>query len=72
MTATLSLCFSFLSHHAACTPHSFHLRAVHGYALLLFFHSATTVRLPHASLRFHFMAVLDARFYLMLLESGTF
>ena len=26
----------FFSHHAACTPHSFHLRAVHGYALLLF------------------------------------
>ena len=62
----------FFSHHAACTPHSFHLHAVHGYALLLFFHSATAVRLPHASLPFHFMAVLDARFYLMLLESGIF
>ena len=65
------LLFSF-SHYAACTPHLIHLRAVHGYALLPFFHSATAVRLPHASLRFHSMAVLDARFYLMLLESGIF
>ena len=37
-----------------------------------FFHSATAVQLPHALLRFHFMAVLGARFYLMLLESGIF
>ena len=38
----------------------------------LLFHSATAVRLPHALLPFHFMAVLDAHFYLMLLGSGTF
>ena len=60
----------FFSHYAACTPHLLHLRAVHGYVLPLLFHSATTVWLPHASLRFHFMAVPDARFHLMLLESG--
>ena len=35
----------------------------------LFFHSATAMRLPYALLRFHSMAVLDARSYLMLLES---
>ena len=63
--------FSF-SHYASCIPHSLHLRAVHGYALLLFFHSATAMRLPYALLRFHTMAVLNARFYLMLLESGIF
>ena len=34
--------------------------------------SATAVRLPHALLRFHSMAVLDARFCLMPLESGIF
>ena len=34
------------------------------------FHSATAMRSPYVQLRFHFMAVLDARFYLMLLESG--
>ena len=62
----------FLSHYAACTPHFIHLHAVHGYVLLLFFHSATAVRLPHALLPFHFMAVLDAHFYLMLLGSGIF
>ena len=45
---------------------------MHGYALLLSFRFATGVWLPHASLRFHFMAVLDARFYLMLLGSGIF
>ena len=72
MTATLSLCFPFFSHHAACIPHFIHFRAEHGYALLLSFHSATAVRLPHALLLFHFMAVLDARSYLMLLESGIF
>ena len=38
----------------------------------LLFHSATTVQLPHALLRFHFMAVLDAHYYLMLLGSGIF
>ena len=38
----------------------------------LLFHSATAMRLPHAILHFHFMAVLDARFYLMLLGSGIF
>ena len=65
------LLFSF-SHYAACTPHPLHLRAVHGYALLLFFHSATAMRLPYVLLRFHFMAMLDARFHLMLLESGIF
>ena len=65
------LLFSFhIMPHALLTP--FHLHAVHGYILLLFFHSATAVQLPHALLRFHFMAMLDARFYLMLLESGTF
>ena len=37
-----------------------------------FFHSATAVRLPHALLPFHFMAVLDTRFYLMLLGTGIF
>ena len=36
----------------------------------LLFHSATTERLPHALLRFHFMAAPDERFYLMLLGSG--
>ena len=30
------------------------------------------MRLPYVQLRFHFMAVLDACFYLMLLESGIF
>ena len=60
----------FFSHYAACTPHFIHLCAVHGYALLL--HSATAVRLPHALLPFHFMAMLDAHFYLMLLGSGIF
>ena len=39
---------------------------------LLSFHSATAMRLTHVLLHFHFMAVLDARFYLMLLESGIF
>ena len=63
--------FSFhIMPHALLIP--FHLRAVHGYALLLFFHSATAVRLPHAPLRFHSMAMLDAHFYLMLLESRIF
>ena len=62
----------FFSHHAACIPHFIHLRAVHGYALLLSFHSANAVRLPHALLPFHSMAVLDAHFYLMPLESGIF
>ena len=38
----------------------------------LLFHSPTTVRFPHALLPFHLMAVLDARFYLMLLGSGIF
>ena len=37
---------------------------------LLLFHSATAMRLPYVQLPFHFMAVLDARFYLMLLGSG--
>ena len=37
----------------------------------LLFHSPTAVRLPYVLLRFHFMAVLDARFYLMLLGSGN-
>ena len=60
----------FSSHHAACTPHPLHLRAVHGYTLLLHFHSATAVRLPYVQLRFHFMAVLDARSHLRLLGSG--
>ena len=74
MTATLSCLYAslFFSHYAACTPHFIHLRAVHGYALLLSFHSATTVQLPYVLLHFHSMAVLDARFYLMLLESGIF
>ena len=36
------------------------------------FHSATAVRLPHAPLRFHSMAMLDTRTYLMLLGSGIF
>ena len=36
----------------------------------LLFHSATAVRLPYVLLRFHFMAVLDACFYLMPLGSG--
>ena len=65
------LLFSY-SHYAACIPHFIHPRAVHGYTLLPFFHSATAVRLPHALLPFHSMAVLDARFYLMPLESGIF
>ena len=65
------LLFSFhIMPHALLTP--FHLRAVHSYALLLSFHSTTAVRLPHALLLFHSMAVLDARFFLMLLESGIF
>ena len=58
--------------HASCTPHPTNLRAVHGYVLLLFFHSATIVRLPHVSLLFHSMAVLEACFYLMLLNTGMF
>ena len=53
-------------------PHFIHLRAIHGYVLLLFFHSATTMQLHHVSLHFHFMAVLDARSYLMLLDTGIF
>ena len=65
------LLFSFHTH-ASCTPHFTHLHAVLGYALLLFFHSATAVWLPHALLCFHSMAVLDAHFYLMLLGSGIF
>ena len=60
----------FSSHYASCTPHFIHFHAVHGYALL--FHSATAVRLPHDLLPFHFMAVLDTRFYLMPVESGIF
>ena len=39
---------------------------------LLWFHSATAVRLPHALLLFHSMAMLDARFYLMLLGTRIF
>ena len=39
---------------------------------LLLFHSATAMRLPYVLLRFHFMAVLNARFYLMPLGSGIF
>ena len=62
----------FFSHYAACTPHLIHLRAVHGYALLLLFHSATAMQLPHALLPFHSMAMLDARCYLMLLGSRIF
>ena len=37
-----------------------------------FFHSATAMRSPYVQLCFHFMAVLDAHFYLMLLGSGIF
>ena len=40
--------------------------------LLLPFHSATAMWLPHVLLPFHFMAVLDARFYLLLLDTGIF
>ena len=57
--------------HASCTPHSIHLHAVHGYVLLLF-HSAIAVRSPHVSLHFHTMAMLDAHFCLMLLDTGIF
>ena len=39
---------------------------------VLRFHSATTVRLPYVSLLFHSMAMLDARLYLMLLDTGMF
>ena len=38
----------------------------------LLFHSATAMRLPYVPLRFHSVAVLDARIYLMLLGSGIF
>ena len=74
MTATLSLpMFPFSFHimpHALLTL----LISVQCMAIpsFLLFHSATAVRLPHASLRFHFMAVLDARFNLMSPESGMF
>ena len=39
---------------------------------LLLFHSTSAMRLSHVSLLFHFMAMLDARFYLMLLDTGMF
>ena len=60
------LLFSF------CTPHLTNLHAVHGYVLLLSFHSATTMRWSHVSLLFHYMAMLDARFHLMPLDTGIF
>ena len=64
------LLFSFHTY-ALCTPHLIHLCAVHGYVLLLF-HSATTMWLHHVTLLFHSMAVLDARFHLMILDTGIF
>ena len=64
----------FLFHlHASCTPHPIHLHVVHDYtSSFLLFHSATAVWLPHASLHFHFMAMLDACHYLMPLDTGIF
>ena len=63
--------FSFhIMPHALLTPFiSVQCKAMSPFLL---FHSATAVQLPHASLRFHFMAMLDARFYLMPLGSGVF
>ena len=65
--------FSFHTY-ASCTPHSIHLHAAHGYicSSFLLFHSATAMRLPYVSLRFHFMAMLDACHYLMPLDTGIF
>ena len=57
--------------HAACTPHLINPHAVHGY-VLLHFHSATAMRLHHVLLLFHSMAMLDARFHLMLLDTRIF
>ena len=71
------------SHAVPMLPFSFHIMP---HALLtlfisvqciamssfLLFHSATAMRLPYVLLRLHFMAVLDAHFYLMPLESGIF
>ena len=54
-------------------PHALlilHLRAVHGYTLL--FYSATTMRLSHVPLPFHFMTMLDACFYFMPLDTRIF
>ena len=39
---------------------------------LLLFHSATAMWLPYVPLCFHFMAMLDACRYLMLLNTGIF
>ena len=71
MTATLSLCFSFhiMPHALLITFISVQCMAIPSFLL---FHSATAVRLPYVLLHFHFMAMLDAHFYLMLLESGIF
>ena len=58
--------------HASCTPHFINLHAAHGYVPFSFFHSATAMRLHHVLLLFHSMAVLDAYFYLMLLDTRIF
>ena len=68
-----ALCFSFLF--TSCLVHSSPSSSLCSAWLslpFLLFYSATAVQLPHALLRFHSMAVLDARFYLMLLGSRIF
>ena len=72
-THTVSYASLFISH--PCLMHSsLHSSPCSAWLCpsLLLFHSATAVRLPHALLPFHFMAVLDARFYLMLLDTEIF
>ena len=69
--AVSMLLFSFhIMPHALLTPFiSVQCMAMSSFLL---FHSATAVQLSHVLLHFHFMAVLDARSYLMLLGSGIF
>ena len=65
------LLFSFhIMPHALLTPFIF----VQCMAMLYFLSSILpiAVQSPHVLLLFHSMAVLDARFYLMPLESGIF
>ena len=69
---TVPMLLFSLHTHASCTPHFINLCAVHGYVSFSFFHSATTMRLHHVLLLFHSMAMLDARFHLMLLGTRIF
>ena len=53
-------------------PHALLTSFISMQCMAMFFHSATAVRLHHVLLLFHFMAVLDAHFYLMPLNTGIF